>query len=101
MSHHVGLTKFEFSAQVRFHVHLPLQLINFAMSAAFLPHAICKAGFAEYVMWKCITVGVLSQFLIGVVLSSTLVALNEKRLRGMYLRSITLQSLVSGKNKTN
>lgn len=84
---------------VRFHVHLPLQLINFAVSAAILPHAICKAGFAEYVVWKCITVGVLSQFSIGVVLSSTLVALNEKRLRGMYLRSITLQSSVNGKNK--
>ena len=82
-------------------MHLPLQLINFAMSAAILPHAICKAAFAEYVVWRCITVAVLSQFLIGVVLSSTLVALNEKRLRGMYLRSITLQSSVNGKNKTN
>ena len=80
-------------------MHLPLQLINFAVSAAILPHAICKAAFAEYVVWKCITVGVLSQFSIGVVLSSTLVALNEKRLRGMYLRSITLQSSVNGKTK--
>ena len=89
------------SVQVRFHVHLPLQLINFAMSAAILPHAICKAGFAEYVTWKCITVGVLSQFLIGVVLSSTLVALNEKRLRGMYLRSIAAQNSVNTKNKND
>ncbi|KAL0025427.1 hypothetical protein WJX79_009538 [Trebouxia sp. C0005] len=29
---------------VRFHVHVPLQLINFAISAATLPSAICQAG---------------------------------------------------------
>ena len=82
-------------------MHLLLQLIKFALSAAFLPHAICKAGFAKYVLCKCVTVRVLSQILVGVVLSSTLVVLNETRLRGLYLRSIILQSSVSGKNKSD
>lgn len=85
--------------QVRFHVHVPLQLINFAVSAAILPSAICQAGYAECVLWKCISIGVAVQFLIGVLLSSTLVALNEKRLRGMYLRSISNQRHVPQKHQ--
>lgn len=58
------------------------------MSAAVLPKEICRAGFSEYASWKCITVGVSAQFLIGVVLSTGIVALNEKRLRKMYIRSV-------------
>ena len=81
--------------QVRFHVHVPLQLVNFAISATILPSAICQAGYAECALWKCISVAVALQFLIGVLLSSTLVALNEKRLRGMYLKSISSQSSAS------
>ena len=81
--------------QVRFHVHVPLQLVNFAISATILPSAICQAGYAECALWKCISVAVALQFLIGVLLSSTLVALNERRLRGMYLRSISSQSSAS------
>ena len=85
--------------QVRLHVHLPCQLLNFAMSAAFLPQAICQAGFAEYTTWKCIAVGVSAQFLIGVVLSTVAVALNERRLRGMYIRSTAAQRAAQFKAK--
>ena len=77
-----------FLLQVRLHIHLPCQLLSFIMSAAVLPKAICRAGFSEYASWKCITVGVSAQFLIGVVLSTGIVALNEKRLRKMYIRSV-------------
>ncbi len=85
--------------QVRFHVHVPLQQINFAISSVILPSAICQAGYADCALWKCISVGVALQFLIGVLLSSALVALNEKRLRGMYLRSISSQSSATAKVK--
>ena len=85
--------------QVRLHIHLPCQLINFAMSAAFLPQAICQAGFAGYTTWRCIAVGVSAQFLIGVVLSTVAVALNERRLRGMYVRSKAAQRAAQVKAK--
>ena len=85
--------------QVRLHIHLPCQLVNFAMSAAVLPKAICKAGFSEYSSWECIAVGVSAQFLIGVMLSTGIVAVNERRLRGMYIKSITAQSAAATKSK--
>ena len=86
--------------QVRFHVHMPCQLINFAMSAAVLPNTICQAGFPQYNPWKCISTGIAAQFLIGVVLSSIVVALNERRLRGMYLRSTGSETTPSAKAKS-
>ena len=79
---------------------MPCQLINFAMSAAILPNTICQAGFPQYSPWKCISTGIAAQFLIGVVLSSIVVALNERRLRGMYLRSIATESSTNTKAKS-
>lgn len=87
--------------QVRLHIHLPCQLINFAMSAALLPSTICKAGFPQYTLWKCTSTGIAAQFFIGVVLSSFVVALNERRLRGMYLRSLRSMEPARAKAKTN
>ena len=78
--------------QVRLHVHIPCQLINFAMSAVYLPYAICKAGYADCSIWKCITIGIGSQFMVGMALSTFLVALNEKRLRGLYIRKQLVES---------
>lgn len=88
-----------FLLQVRLHVHLPCQLVSFAMSAAVLPKAICRAGFSDYSPWKCISLGVSAQFLIGVVLSTGIIALNEKRLRKMYIRSIAAQRAAAKKAK--
>ena len=88
-----------FPLQVRLHVHLPCQLVSFAMSAAVLPKAICRAGFPDHSSWKCITAGVSAQFLIGVVLSTGIVALNEKRLRKMYIGSKVAQSAAAKKAK--
>ena len=85
---------------MRFHVHMPCQLINFAMSAAFLPNTICQAGFPQNSPWKCISIGIAAQCLMGVLLSAIVVALNETRLRGMYLRSIATASSTSTKAKS-
>lgn len=71
------------------------------MSAAVLPKAICRAGFAEYSSWECIAVGVSAQFWIGVVLSTGIVGWNERRLRGMYIRSIAARSAAATKAKVS
>ena len=67
-------------------MHVPCQIVNFAMSAAYLPFAICQAGYSNYTTWKCVSLGVMCQFMLGMVLSTAIVALNERRLRGMYVR---------------
>lgn len=67
------------------------------MSAAYLPLAICQAGYADCSIWKCVTVGVMCQFMLGLVLSTTIVLLNERRLRGMYIRK---QLVDSGKKQS-
>lgn len=69
------------------------------MSAAVLPKAICRAGFPEHSSWKCVAVGVSTQFLIGVVFSTAVVALNERRLRAMYIRSSAGQRAAATKAK--
>ena len=96
----MSLTLVVLYVQVRFHVHIPCQLVNFVMSAAILPRAICEAGFSGHSLWQCGTIGIIIQFLIGVALSSIMVVLNEKRLRGMYLRSISMQSSAGTKSKS-
>ena len=95
----VNLLAAAFLLQVRLHIHLPCQLLSFGVSAAVLPKAICRAGFSDHAPWKCIAVGVSAQFLIGVVLSTGIVALNEKRLRKMYIRSIAVPSAAARKAK--
>ena len=85
--------------QVRLHIHVPCQLINFAMSAAVLPQAICQAGFREHSFWRCCAVGISIQFVIGLVLSTVAVALNERRVRGMYMKSTAAHRLAQVKAK--
>lgn len=69
------------------------------MSAAVLPKALCRTGFPEHAPGKCIAVGVSTQFLVGVVFSTAVVALNERRLRAMYSRSIAAQRAAATKAK--
>lgn len=85
--------------QVRLHIHLPCQLLSVVISAAVLPQALCKAGFPEHSSWKCATVGASTQVIIGFVLTTIAVALNERRLRRMYIRSAAAQRAAAMKAK--
>lgn len=85
--------------QVRLHVHLPCQLLSVVISAAVLPQALCKAGFPEHSSWRCATIGASTQVVIGFVLTTIAVALNEKRLRRMYIRTAAEQRAAAMKAK--
>ncbi|KAL3141594.1 hypothetical protein ABBQ32_004835 [Trebouxia sp. C0010 RCD-2024] len=84
---------------VRLHVHLPCQLLSVVISAAVLPQALCKAGFPEHSSWRCATIGASTQVVIGFVLTTIAVALNEKRLRRMYIRTAAEQRAAAMKAK--